>query len=131
MERLIEILREHKGKEHIRGTRDCNLMFFQLYEPEMYTALHLEYTDIIDGVKAGKRLFGFKSLRDFLKKHKSYNQITHNYQKLGDIIIHHKAHDVYISTGTKWFGVKADNTFGLVARYKYNSDDYKIFRRSE
>ena len=95
----------------------------------MYKILHLQYTDIIDGVKAGRKLLGFKSLRELLENNKSYIGISPNFQGVGDVVVHHKAHDVYISTGTKWFGVKADNTFGLVDRYQCDSDDYMIFRR--
>jgi len=127
-ETIKEITSEHNGKEHVRGTRDCNLMFFRLYEPAMFDAIHKQYDDILGGVKAGKRLFGFRSLRSFLQKNK-YKEVQPNFQMHGDIVTFHKGHDVYISLGNKWFGVRENNTFGVINRYDFDTNAYLVFRK--
>jgi hypothetical protein len=129
MTTLIQsIIKEHIGKEHIRGTRDCNLMFFQLHEPEMFKALHLQYDGIISGVKAGKRLFGCSSVRTFLQKN-NYTEVSPNFQQEGDIVSFNKGHHLYLSLGNKWFGVRDINIFGVVNRYNHTSDEYLVFRK--
>jgi hypothetical protein len=123
-----DIIREHDGKEHIRGTRDCNLLFFKINEPDMFDALYQQYDGIIKGVKAGKRIFGCSSLRNFLKKN-NYTEVPANFQREGDIIAFKKGHNTYISLGNKWFGVQINEKFGVVNRYHYTNDQYLVFRK--
>lgn len=125
---ITDLLREHKGKAHIRGDRDCNLLFCALNEPEHYHKLRHEYTGIADGVKAAHRILGVKSVRHFLRKN-NYIPIDPNFQILGDTVVFNKGHNVFISLGNKWFGVNKDDLFGLVDMHDYVVESYQVYRK--
>ncbi len=126
--RLTEVIHDYRDKDHIRGDRDCNLMFLKVHEPQLHTKLHQKYTTIVGGVRAALRLLGVRSVHHFLVKN-NYTPVQPSYQLRGDIIVFENSHNVYISLGSTWFGVNDDDSFGIINRYEYCESTYNVFRK--
>lgn len=125
---LRDIVNKYKGKEHVRGDTDCNLMFIEYCEPHLYNRMHLTYTDIAGGMAQAKRLLNVRSVRGFLKKSK-YKRIHPNFQVAGDVVVFPKGFNVYLSLGDKWFGVGHDDTFQVLRKPEEESPTYLVFRK--
>ena len=125
---LRDIVTKYKGKQHIRGDTDCNLMFLEYHEPSIFEQMHLTYTDLIGGMAQAKKLLNVRSVRGFLKKNK-YKQIHPNFQQAGDVVVFPAGFNVYLSLGDKWFGVGHDDTFQALPKPIEKSPTYLVFRK--
>lgn len=130
IEAASEIIDEYNYQEHIRGTVDCNLLFMKLHEPEMYEKFHGRYKTITGGIRVGRKLFGFSSIKEVLENG-NYDIIDPNFQQPLDIIAFHNRHDIYVSLGNMWFGVDENNHFSIVSKVGYNSTDFTVYRKGK
>lgn len=129
MSKLREVLKKYNRAAHKRGSVDCNLMIFELYEPEAYALMYLEYQGIVDGVQRAKKVLNVRSVREFLKKSDNWQQVDSLQQKKGDVVVFPTGFNCYLSLGDKWFGVCADDRFGLRSFSDFPADQYIVFRR--
>ncbi|EGQ8479475.1 hypothetical protein GTP37_15195 [Vibrio parahaemolyticus] len=128
-EKAKEIIEEHKGKEHIRGERDCNLLILKLFDEENYNKMKSRYTTIRGGVRVSKKVYGVRSMLEYLQKNESFKEIPQGYQRPLDVIAFKGQHNLYISLGTKWFGVIEGEVFGFVSPESYSKEDYVVYRK--
>ncbi len=124
---LMQIINKYNNEIHVRGTIDCNLLFLEVHEPELYTAMYGKYKTIVGGVRAAKKHTGFRSIKDVLDHSGRYEIIEPNYQNSGDVVAFDDGHDIYISLGRYWFGVDLNDTFSIVP--KHTDRPYTIYRR--
>lgn len=129
MPQLSEIICKYNGKSHKRGTVDCNLMVFELYDPKAYSLMYNEYQGIVDGVQHAKKVLNVRSVREYLKKNPNFQLINSNFQQKGDVVVFPKGFNCYLSLGDKWFGVCSGDKFGLRSYRDFKAEDYLVFRR--
>ncbi len=120
---------EYNGQNHVRGTVDCNLLFLQIHEPEMYDKLYGKYSTIIGGVRSAKRIIGYRSVRAILDECGRYEQIDPLKQLPMDIVVFEGRHDVYMSLGNKFFGVNEKDKFSIIQMHNYT--EYLVYRKKE
>ncbi|HAV1497978.1 TPA: hypothetical protein JG855_002068 [Vibrio parahaemolyticus] len=124
--RFKTILATYRNKERVCGQIDCNLLVLELFEPEMFEQLVGRYTTTRGGARVANKLFGFKSIRDFLTTNKNYEQRTFNEISFGDIIV--TGIDVMVCVGTYAFGVSTNHRFEMMKLS--NKKNQLIFRRT-
>ncbi|MBE5156670.1 hypothetical protein HJ044_04870 [Vibrio parahaemolyticus] len=124
--RFKKILATYRNKERVCGFVDCNLLMLELFEPEMFEQLYGRYTTTRGGARVANRMFGYKSIRDFLLNNENYEQRSFSEIGFGDIIV--VGIDVLICVGTHAFGVSTNNRFELMKLS--NHKNQIIFRRT-
>ncbi|HCE1473013.1 hypothetical protein [Vibrio parahaemolyticus] len=125
-----EVIKEFRGQEHVRGQRDCNLMILKVFDEENYHKMLGTYSTIKGGVKASLRVYGVRSLREYLEA-EGFSLIPQGFERPLDVVVFKNQHNVYLNLGTSWFGVTDHEVFGLVSPKNYQREDYLVFRKGE
>ncbi|MCQ9070508.1 DUF6950 family protein [Vibrio alginolyticus] len=128
-EKAAEVIEDYKDEEHVRGTRDCNLLVLKLFDEENYKKMKGHYTTIRGGVRVSKRVYGVRSMYEYLQKNESFVEVPKGFERPLDVIAFRESHNIYISLGTKWFGVTEGEYFGFVSPEAYSQEDYVIYRK--
>ncbi|HAT8542821.1 hypothetical protein [Vibrio vulnificus] len=125
-----EVIKEFRGHKHVRGRRDCNLMILKIFDEENYYKMLGRYSTIKGGVKASLRVYGVRSLGEYLES-EGFSIIPNGFELPLDVIVFKNKHNVYLNLGTYWFGVNDQEVFGFVSPKNYKREDYLIFRKGE
>ena len=118
MDIMIDILSKYNFAELQYGVVDCNTIFLEIFEPEMFAVIHKRYTT---------ELFGYSNLPDFLND--KYTQVPLNYAAYGDVFMQGK--HTAICLGDKTFTLVGER-FGITSTTNIiNRSDMKCYRKEK
>lgn len=129
LEQIKNIVREYNNKSLDYGTRDCNLMILDIYEPDKADTLRGTYDDVISGLKQSKKLLGYDNLQDILES-KDYEIIPTKFAAFGDIGKAPSPNTFVLHLGASIFAINEDDIFTNNPTKSLNIDDYIFYRRS-
>ena len=101
--RITDIARKYLGQKMEFGVNDCNLLFSEIYAPEVHEALKGSYTDPEDGMRLCKHLFGFSSVKKYMTQ-EGWQVKQHGFASFGDVFLH--GSDLMLCMGAKTLLIK-------------------------
>lgn len=110
--RTINLLRPLLGQKHQNGVNDCNLIFLELYYPDMANQIRGKYSTDSEGFKLAKELFGYRTIGEFIADNKEWIECDSEYAAQGDVFI--SGRSVVICLGTKSFYFDEDDVYKQV-----------------
>ncbi|EHR0226988.1 hypothetical protein KS670_002527 [Vibrio parahaemolyticus] len=81
------VLRRYRNKKLVYGELDCNLMFLEIFEPELFKIMQGRYTTTRGGARVAKKETGHASVKSFVIVSDKYKQKSFNAISAGDILI--------------------------------------------
>lgn len=108
---INKILKRYRKKQLVYGELDCNLMFLEIFEPELFEIMTDRYTTTMGGARVAKKETGYSSIKSFVENSDKYIQKSFNSIKAGDVLIN--GLHVAICLGHYTFGL-LDNEFTLI-----------------
>lgn len=85
------------------GVNDCNLLFSEIYAPEIHEAMKGTYTDPKEGMRRSNELFGYTSVKDFMNQNDWVTK-PHSFASFGDVYLH--GVDLMLCLGRKTLAIK-------------------------
>ncbi|KAB0285474.1 hypothetical protein F2P58_23475 [Vibrio fortis] len=128
-EKVKEVVEDYKGKDHVRGLRDCNLMVLKIFDEENYEKMRGRYSTITGGIRASKRAYGVVSMYEYLVKNNDFKEVPKDFIQPFDVIAFPESHNIYLCLGQLWFGVNDFDEFGVISPSDYADGNYMIFRK--
>lgn len=124
---------KYQNAERICGEIDCNILAFELYEPELYEKMKGTFKTILQGVKNFKRLTGCFSYNEYMSKHKyKYKLVQPHQMREGDIVSYTNSNCVAVIVGTRAFGVLEVSNKEIFRTFSIKwlrQDNRQIYRR--
>lgn len=115
--KINQILKRYRKQQLVYGELDCNLMFLEIYEPELFELLSDRYTTTMGGARVAKKETGYSSIKSFIENSDKYVQKSFNSIAAGDVLIN--GLHVAICLGNYTFGL-VDNKFTLTKTETFN-----------
>lgn len=124
---MLTILNKYNNKKMKTGTIDCNLVFLEIYEKEIFDKLVNNYKTFKKGSELAYSLTGYNSILELVEDSDKYTEVDNkNLAKFGDFFIN-KLH-VSICVGDKTLTL-VDKTFRLVPTTNFIHDEKnKLFK---
>jgi len=120
---MIKTLSGYRGKTHQYGKYCCNLMFLEVYEPEMYEIIKGRYTTAIGGARVARKEFGYSSIEQFIESSDNYEEIPPEFASLGDVFV--SGSHVSMCLGYKTFGMTNDVYTLIDTKHFLNKTAYR------
>jgi hypothetical protein len=98
-------LQNYVGLKRVIGTACCNTMFLELFEPDKAELVVGNFSTPQAGEALSRKLFGYRSIHEFLVGDDKYEEIPLAFMSVGDILTADDVHCLYICIGDKLFGV--------------------------
>ncbi|HCH6797430.1 TPA: hypothetical protein NK990_003877 [Vibrio parahaemolyticus] len=108
---IKKVLKRYRNKKLVYGELDCNLMFLEIFEPELFEIMHGRYTTTMGGARVAKKETGHSSIKSLVEASDKYTQKSFNAVSAGDILIN--GMHVAICLGHYTFNLE-DDTFKLI-----------------
>lgn len=124
-----EIIEEYKGKKHIRGKVDCNLLILKLFDLENHDKMYGRYSTIRGGIRVSNKVYGVSSIYEYLQKNEAFREVPRGFQRPFDVVAFKDTHNVYVCLGKYWFGVGKDDIFSFVSPLDYKKEGYVVYRK--
>ncbi len=109
---IFDHLRPLLGQKLEYGVNDCNLVFLELFYPEMADAIRGRYKTERGGFSVAKREFGYANVGQLLDDYDEWEEIDNSFASFGDVLFRIKS--VSICLGDKTFSFDADG-FKLIS----------------
>lgn len=121
--KLTTHLKRYRGSKLEFGVVDCNLIWLELYEPDIYEIMKGRYTTQIGGPRVAKREVGHKTIGEFVAADEKYSNIPREFMSIGDFCT--DGVNVSICVGPKSF-VLLDDTFQIVPNSFVEGDVWRL-----
>lgn len=117
---MLEIIKKYNNKKLLIGKLDCNLLWMEIYENDVFHQMINSYSTFSEGFDSAYNLTKYRNIKDYIEDSEQYIEKPLSTAAEGDFFI--KDLHVSICIGLKTLTM-IDKTFKLV--------DTKLFMKDE
>ena len=127
---MIEIINKYYNTLFEIGVTDCNIMWMEIYENEVYKKMVNQYSTFEEGAILANKLTGHFSILSYIKAKRNYKKIESNKMaQAGDFFIKDDKH-LSICMGRKTISL-IDDKFILVDTHIFYTEKNNILYRKK
>jgi hypothetical protein len=127
---MIEIVSKYHNKEFAIGEYDCNILWMEIYENEVYKKMLNNYKTFEAGGKLAYKLTGYFSILDYIKSKRNYKRINNNKMaSAGNFFIKDK--HISICLGNKTLTLVNDKFILVDTSIFYNDKENLLYVKKE